>query len=73
MWGCSHIRGHTDEVNKDRNGESRWAYGGGWLSSYMTDNTVQLLTDEFFTWVIDQWSITGQWPVYNLGSNFVCK
>ena len=35
--------------------------------------TVLLLTDEFFTWVIDQWSITGQWPVYDWGSNFVCK
>ena len=34
MWGCSRVRGHTDEADKDGNGESRWVYGGCWLSSW---------------------------------------
>ena len=37
------------------------------------DYTVPLLTDEFLTRVIDWRSLTGQWLVYNSGSNFVCQ
>ena len=44
-----------------------------WAWNWTLPTTVPLLTNEFFTWVIDRWSITGQWLVYNSGSNFVCK